>query len=868
MNIFNKVTLKTLAKNRTRTIVTIVGIMLSTSLITAVTTFTSSMQNCLLENAIEYYGDWYGAIHSVGENEVDELKSNDKITQVASNQNIGYSLLKDCKNENKPYLYIIGIDNTFKNTMAVHITSGRLPENSSEIILSDYLLDNGGVKNNLEDTLELEIGQRSLDGKILDQDSACMNKEGGSNNEEFNIKEKRTYTVVGFYERPAYESYNAPGYTAITVMDNAVNTSYTYNSYFKMKNPGDINNFLLQYESKQIKTDYNSGVLRFLGITQYSSFNDAIAGILLIVILLIMGGSVLLIYNAFAISVSERTKQFGLLSSIGATKRQLSRSVLFEALFVSLIGIPLGIILGIVGISITLLCIKDRLALMVTGMFGGSIPLTLNVSALAILIAVATAIVTVLISAWIPSMRAMKVTAIQAIQQSNDIKIKGKKLKTHKWVYKVFGFEGALAQKNFKRSKKKYRATVISLFLSVVLFISASSLCMYILNVSTRTLSTRGYEISYYNQVQDTNTNRSENAQIVKMISEIDGVKNVTSSFAVGGQLNVSKDLFTDRYIENRTMGSDTFYQGSVNAYVIDDVSFEKYLKENKLDKETYMNPDNPVLIANQTNSEKDPKTGKMINYKTFKDDKVKIISELQNYSTQNKKLPDEEIELNVGLFTDQLIMGINQYSGSGISVMVPQCMVGTVFKNHLFHSNPNISISTDSHASVYEKIKTLLKNNNLSVTNLTDHAKEDEYNKNMISIIQVFAYGFVTLISLISIANVFNTISTNILLRRREFAMLKSVGMTKRGFNKLMNFECILYGVKSLLLGLPVSIAITYFIYRSVNDGFEMPFILPWDAIFIAVLSVFFVVFATMIYSMRKIKKENPIDALKNENI
>jgi len=305
MNIFNKVTLKTLAKNRTRTIVTIVGIMLSTSLITAVTTFTSSMQNCLLENAIEYYGDWYGAIHSVGENEVDELKSNDKITQVASNQNIGYSLLKDCKNENKPYLYIIGIDNTFKNTMAVHITSGRLPENSSEIILSDYLLDNGGVKNNLEDTLELEIGQRSLDGKILDQDSACMNKEGGSNNEEFNIKEKRTYTVVGFYERPAYESYNAPGYTAITVMDNAVNTSYTYNSYFKMKNPGDINNFLLQYESKQIKTDYNSGVLRFLGITQYSSFNDAIAGILLIVILLIMGGSVLLIYNAFAISVSE-----------------------------------------------------------------------------------------------------------------------------------------------------------------------------------------------------------------------------------------------------------------------------------------------------------------------------------------------------------------------------------------------------------------------------------------------------------------------------------------------------------------------------------------------------------------------------------
>lgn len=112
---------------------------------------------------------------------------------------------------------------------------------------------------------------------------------------------------------------------------------------------------------------------------------------------------------------------------------------------------------------------------------------------------------------------------------------------------------------------------------------------------------------------------------------------------------------------------------------------------------------------------------------------------------------------------------------------------------------------------------------------------------------------------------NVFNTISINISLRRREFAMLKSVGMSNKEMNRMMNFACILYGSRALLYGLPVSIIITGFIYRVISEGFTTGFYLPWSAIAIAVLSVFIVVFATMMYSMRKIKADNPIDALKN---
>lgn len=142
------------------------------------------------------------------------------------------------------------------------------------------------------------------------------------------------------------------------------------------------------------------------------------------------------------------------------------------------------------------------------------------------------------------------------------------------------------------------------------------------------------------------------------------------------------------------------------------------------------------------------------------------------------------------------------------------------------------------------------------------------ESERALVTVVTVFAYGFIVLISLIALANVFNTISTNIQLRRREFAMLRSVGMTRKGFRKMMDFECILYGVKGLLYGVPTALAVTWLIYKSINEGIMMPYLFPWKSILISAVSVFAVVFATMLYGMHKLNRENTIDALKNENL
>jgi putative ABC transport system permease protein len=173
-----------------------------------------------------------------------------------------------------------------------------------------------------------------------------------------------------------------------------------------------------------------------------------------------------------------------------------------------------------------------------------------------------------------------------------------------------------------------------------------------------------------------------------------------------------------------------------------------------------------------------------------------------------------------------------------------------------------------DNHKAVFEKMYKVLDDKGLTTSPLFDYAAMSESEKALITVINIFSYGFIVLISLIAAANVFNTISTNIALRRREFAMLKSIGMTQKMFNRMMNYECLLYGIKGLAYGIPVSIGVTWLIYKSILFGLETGFFIPWYSLVIAVGSVFAVVFATMIYSMQKIKKDNPIDALKDENL
>lgn len=893
MNIFHRVTLQSLKKNRTRTIVTIIGIILSTALICAVTTSISSFLDYMKRNIIYQDGNWQGSVLGADFDSYNLISDSGEISDSVFAQQIGYAKIES-DNSDKPYMYVLGADKNFAETVSIHLTSGRLPENENEIILPGHLASNGGLAYTVGDTIELEIGQRiDSDGYVLGQNNPYRAYDDNGNPvddaERIEVNAKRTFTVVGLFQRPGFEGWSAPGFTAITAPDMDNMESVQYDVYFSMKKPKDIYKFI---EKNHLDADTNNELLACMGVVKYEGFTNVLYSLAAFVILLIMFGSVSLIYNAFSISVSERTKQFGLLSSIGATKKQLRRTVFFEAGIVSLIGIPLGILVGIAGIGTTLTLISDKFDTF-TGQASGAVKMKLCVSLIAVVIACIVALVTVLISAWIPSKRATKISAVEAIRQSNDIKAEKRAIKTPKIIGKVFGLPGLLAHKYYKRSKKKYRATVVSLFMSIVLFIPSTAFTGYLVDMADSAFNSYGYDLVYRPEWADlSGFDKDDVLKTVRNEETVDYAvytNNINNSASIDGKYlsDEMKDFFP-AYEENGV---------PINLCFVNDDEFIKLLDENHLKKEDFMNPESPQAVAIDNLSSFDYEKQKMLVFNGLASDKCEaefnMIKKVDGYYFEtyyydeedneyivyrnnddpedSLKIKSEEACTKTNLKSEKTLhktpFFVENYGNiafiypySAKDVIIPEnAEIGSYF---------SIRIQSENHSDCYTALKGLIDSKLLPAGDITDYAEMAEADRNIVTIVQVFAYGFIVLISLIAAANVFNTISTNISLRRREFAMLKSIGMTGKGFNRMMNFECVLYGIKSLLYGLPVSIAITYWIYHSVSEGFVTNFQLPWKAIAIAVSSVFIVVFATMMYSMSKIKKDNPIDALKNENI
>lgn len=791
--------------------------------------------------------------------------------------------------------------------MPVHLILGTLPKDSTEIILPEHLTSNGKVNYKLGDTVTLDVGDRTLDGRRLGQDTPVYTYDSETqveimSGERLENTEPRTYTVVGIYERPTFEDYSAPGYTALTTADPKSADQSSIHCYFKLHKPAGVYDFMKEMGyTQEYRYAYNTKVLLYSGTAPFDSFLTAFYSLAAIIIALIVFGSVSLIYNAFSISVSERTRQFGLLSSVGATRKQLRRMVLFEALAVSIVGIPLGILVGIGGIGITLLLIGDKFFSIVRV----DIPMRLCVSWQAVLIAAVIALVTVLISAWIPSKRATRVSAVEAIRQSMDIKVSGRPVRTSKLAYKLFGLPGVLAGKHYKRNRKKYRTTVVSLFMSIVLFVSAAAFTDYMMESAEGGLASDQFDLIYAAE-SDASSAMTPDALLELLFSE----QNVTGGTYTKKQFlqgDISREyvtaMFAGRFADFGTESEDAAPKElgiSGYLYFVADAEFNRLLEKYNLKEADYYDRDKPLGIALDRNIELDRRLEKYVTLDTLQGDGCVIEGlyyvEIDGYYRkdsridengnkvvlyQNRDNENDIIELPYGesfakytLRSEKTIeeapFFVSRSTPVAINMIYPYSMLESVVPEAALNQfrNTEYFLTSSNHTASFENLATVLTENGLSSRQLFDYAANAETNRNVVTIIRVFAYGFIVLISLIAAANVFNTISTNISLRRREFAMLKSVGMTQKGFRRMMNYECLLYGSKALLLGLPVSCGITYLIYRAVTTAYETSFHLPWAAIGIAVLSVFLVVFATMMYSMSKVKKDNPIDTLKNENL
>lgn len=846
MNIVNKVTLRHLKENKRRTLVTIFGVIISVAMITAVASLGTSFIDMQQRDTISYFGDWHYGMQDVDKEQLKAIQADDNTDAVGLVEELGFAPLND--QLMKRYLYVRAMDETAMKQMQVKLTDGRLPVNENEVVISEELKGED-FPYQMGDTIHLDIGERYEIGgenRTLSQDESLSVGEDGVE-EELRNQSEHSFTIVGEIEAPIWDNPWSAGYTVLSYTDGSSLTEIdaVYVNVKKLNNSlfDDVEKLRSDIGIDEENSGFNTPLLDTHLISLNSGMVAVLSGLLTIIIVIIMVGSIVLIYNAFAISVSERSRYLGMLSSVGATKRQKRNSVLFEGIVIGLVSIPIGIVAGLLGIGITLHFINEMLS---SAGFNSDIHLVVTLPIF--IIAIVVSLLTIMISAWIPAVRASKITAIDAIRQAKDIKLTKKKIKTNRFVQKLFGYEAEIALKNLKRNKKRYHVTVFSLMISIILFLSVG----FFTNTLTKSYELQSDEKDYDISIRD-NSGENKLADIYPVIENMSNVKDIIMYQKISFPANIPQEIAEE--------GVD---------YTIELIGFpskdwEAYLRENNISEA--QGESLPAVLVNTV---------------SYMDQNNKYVETEMLHINEGDQLPlrigyynEEEDdwgiadggELKLIGLTDNLPMGNFYPSMNRLFVIVNEKTF-----NELMESVPNrldeslqVYLAAEDPYKVQEDIEALETSNSLEISNIHAFQQRD---KQITLALSIFIYGFISLITLISIANIFNTISTSVALRKREFATMKSIGMTPKAFGKMIRFESLFYGIKSLIYGLPISFVVMYWIHLQTRSAFDYRFQLPWGYIGIVILAVFVIVGAAMLYSTSKLRKDNIVETLRQENI
>ena len=895
MKVLNKFTIKNLKLNKSRTIVTIIGIMLSCALIMVVAGMAASAQQTMVNLQINVTGNYDLFVKGANKKIIDNAQANRNVKDIYIKQNLGCAYLPQAKFDTKPYINVVAFnEKSFTDCFNVTLKEGRLPQNGNELVLSQSVIENSKADYKLGDTVALDLGKRvyvSGDEIPLD-DTDYFNDTNGT--EKLVDTHKKTYTVVGVFNKVSSSYFAADSISASSSAFTLAEENADINDLFisftsdgekdYITTSGEILN-LTGDDFESLKNDFevylengdfyeasiNKDLLRYKGFALSDEYMRMLFSLAVIIIVIIAISSIFVIRNSFAISITEKTKLYGMLASIGATSKQIRHNVLFEGFVLGIIGIPAGILLGVGVIALLVVILNALLENMLNGIsFVYAVPWWV-----AVISAVMSAVI-ILFSTLSSAFRASKIAPITAIRGNNDIKInknKRKSYKAPKFIKKLFGVGGEIAYKNLKRSKKKYRTTVISIIVTVAMFISISTFIEYGMkitgdhfkdipyNITVKAndkLSYDEYENIYKRIIADTDINSSIKA-CENYYGNIVGLTDYYTEDAKAAELS-GGDLAYVFGVDNKSFKEYVTALG----YNYDDVKdkalitndFKYYNSDNILIKgKEFDLPMNTVVKlypnGNPSYTEDDIKEIQKTDPDfVYNPDDYKSV-DLVIYDTINKEVPGS------------IVSGIMSTLNEG-SVLVSEDYFKKLFAEDNEYTSRVIVIDSADPVNTVEYINNL-DIENLDVFNINE---QKEMMNAVVLIIAIFAYGFIIVISLIGITNVFNTINTNMRLRSKEFAMLKSIGMTKKEFNRMIRLESLFYGLKSLLIGVPLGLLGGYAIFKATGNTIMLDYSFPTMAVLISIVFVFFVVWLIMRISISKVNKQNIIETIRNDNI
>lgn len=936
MNLMKKLTLKNLKLNRKRTIVTIVGIILATALLSALVTLVSSFQYSMIEYQKQKDGDFHVKFSGVKMSELSEFKNNRNIESTFETMGMGFAKLNGCKNEDKPYAYVMATDEAGFEKGCFNLIEGRMAKNEDEIVIPRHLKTNGRIDIKVGDEITLDIGKRydSNTESVISENCAYEHEA-----ETLTDTVTKRYKVVGIMERPGYgmEDYSAAGYTFVTYSDElaaidngtkseaseADTTLTVYSRYTQkaLRNKDAVTADIIGVDEKLFEKSNNSSVEmsaeesdRFLKEMENAKYDIYMNGFLIsyecvfpidgsfkalftvaaVVALIIILTSVYCIKNSFNISITEKIRQYGMLASVGATRRQIKSSVKTEAAMLGVVGIPVGTMSGILA-SFILVKVVNALS---AGWL--NFALSFHTSLPALILAVILSIATIYFSAIGSARRAAKVTPLEAIRNTKEIKIKSSKLKTPAIIGRIWGIGGVISYKNIKRNNKKYRTTVTSIVICSVTFIVISYFMSMAFSVVGMSYASADYNIginmSYKKDIH------IDIEKLSKLVSGIEGVDDYL--VGAGYDFDVRKPKYTKEYGEYCRQVYDNSEDVSQMFLitVLDDKSYDKYASDagiknaaagailvNKGTFDVYN--ENSLKYVKKEMELYKYKAGDTIEcgYNVYDDassDDNTAEGDTESSTEDNSGYVDEEtinngvrktLDVTIAGVTDKVPIGYSSYSYAtllfmnkkGFESLWADGKSNELKQRYVSYSAYVVAENADEYQDTFEKEtegNPEYSQISFYVSNM-DKQMRDE--KSLFTLLGVFAYGLIVVIALIGITNIINTLSTGMELRSREFATLRSIGMTDKQFAGMVRLESVFISVKALVIGVPLGILISYLLCAIMNrmDG-AIIYEPPYKAIILCIVVVIMLIYAIMKLSMTKLRHNNIIETIKNENL
>lgn len=858
MNIANKLTYRHLKENKGRTVVTTLGICVSVAMITAVFVAMASFLNLFGEIGKISSGNWDAYYYHLSQSQIEQVEKDSRISKVGlkyGGENKSFQIKNPTSYKRGTAEMIIGDKSYFEMVLTGNF-DGKVPANENEVAVEKDFLDKNGMKDaKVGDKIVLTQGQRQLD------DGSYTTGSNFNQDEKFVPSgDEKEYTITAILHTNPATKYSSV-WRGISEDEIKSDDICAYITLAKQNSSAYSTIEDIQNDYKIDVYQANEDVLASYLSGRQGGFLATMLPIVLVVLILIVIASVMLIYNAFGMSLSERVRYLGMLASVGATKSQKRKSVYFEGAILGAIGIPVGILAGILGISITLKLVGHKIIStgMIAGVNDSNMQMKTVVPAWAIIGIILVSIFTIFISAFIPARKASKITPIDAIRQRQEIKVKPKKLKAPKYIKKIFGYEGELAYKNLKRNGKKSRLITASIALSIVLFISCNYFCGMFIQAS-------GYEKNIPYQISTTIT-YGHKKELYDALDKMQGVNKyyidtTDMSISLGKSSpfiknNEIKDManYTSDY--SKLFGGEKYV--STVIHYVDDSEFNTLCENNGIDYNAFYGDSLKCVLLNNL-------THKQDTTKVFNDSIIgKHIIQNPDYASDDRNPLD--IEVGGLVKFDKNSLPCNLVAPGVVGIIMPYSQYINVVNKGVKANDisMNVCVETDEHKEVAENLTTLLNENDFGGSYVSDNVDTLETMNTVIFIIQVFVYGFITLISLITIANIINTISANIALRRKEFAMLKSVGTTPKGFSKMVSLESVFYALKAVIFGVPISVLISVVLNKMLGES-SIPYHFDIKLYLSVIIVVFVLILITMIYSVRKLKSDNIIEALKED--